>query len=229
MRNKPPGYPPVTVVICALNEADNLQHVLPKIPGWVDEILLVDGHSTDATLEIARSLRPDIKILVQPGKGKGDAIKYGILQASGEIIVTLDADGQTDVEEIHKFIAPLLEGYDFVKGARMTTGRPSNMPWLRYLGNQVLTQTSNLLYSTKYTDVCSGYNAYWKSAFQRMAPTYDGFEMEQEMLVKAKKVGLKVLEVQHDDAGRLGSTSKVSVFKQGFLDLLVIIGERFRS
>ena len=226
---QPLGCPSVSVVICALNEAENLPHVLPKIPKWVNEILLVDGHSTDDTVAIAKRLRPDIRVLIQPGKGKGGAIKFGIQHATGEIIVTLDADGQTNVEDIHTFIIPLLEGYDFAKGARMISGRPSNMPWLRFLGNQVLTQTSNLLHATKYTDICSGYNAYWKSAFQRMDLTYNGFEMEQEMLVKAKKVGLKVVEVKHNDAGRLGNSSKVSVFKQGFIDLIVIIKERFRS
>jgi len=110
--DKPEGCPKITALICALNEEENLLHVLPKIPGWVDEILLVDGHSTDRTVEVARQLNPDVKVLYQPGKGKGDALKCGIKHATGDIIVTLDADGSTDPEEMPKFIEPLLDGYD---------------------------------------------------------------------------------------------------------------------
>ncbi len=86
----------ITALVCTLNEAENLCHVLPNIPAWVDEVLLVDGHSTDNTVEVAKKLCPDIHILYQPGKGKGDALKHGIKHAKGDIIVTLDADGATD-------------------------------------------------------------------------------------------------------------------------------------
>jgi glycosyltransferase involved in cell wall biosynthesis len=195
----------------------------------VDEILLIDGNSTDRTVEVAKQLRPDIKVLLQPDKGKGNALRYGIQQARGDIIVTLDADGETNPEDIPRFIEPLLDGYDFAKGSRFIDGRPPNMPWYRWFGNRVLTATSNLLHGTKYTDICSGYNAYWRSAFLRLKLTYNGFEMEQETLVKIKKAGSKVIEVYHYDAGRLGNTSKVSVLKQGLVDLIVIIRERFRG
>ena len=84
---RPANCPPVSVIICTLNEAENLPHVLPKIPEWVDEILLVDGNSTDDTIEVAKTLKPNIKIFTQPGKGKGDALKFGIAQAEGDIIV----------------------------------------------------------------------------------------------------------------------------------------------
>ena len=67
----------ITVLICTLNEEGGLPHVLPKIPTWVDEVLLVDGYSTDNTVEVAVQLHPDIRVLYQPGKGKGDALRYG--------------------------------------------------------------------------------------------------------------------------------------------------------
>ena len=107
---KPPEYPGITVIICALNEASNLPSVFPRIPEWVDEVLLIDGHSTDRTVEVARELFPEVTVLYQPGTGKGNALKHGFKHARGDIIVTLDADGATDPEEIPKFIEPLLKG-----------------------------------------------------------------------------------------------------------------------
>jgi glycosyltransferase involved in cell wall biosynthesis len=229
MSTRPDRYPRITALICTLNEAPNLPHVLPRIPLWVSEVLVIDGHSTDKTVEVARRIRPDIRILAQPGRGKGDALKYGVEQAGGDIVVTLDADGSTDPADVPRFILPLLEGCDFVKGSRLTSDHRSSMSRHRWLGNKVLAAAFNLLFREKYTDVCSGYNAFWKKAFMRIRPSRDGFEMEQQILAKARKAGLKIVEVGHDDKGRLGEMSKVSVLKQGLRDLLVIIGERFRD
>src|SRR5437868_14684742 len=105
----------VSVVIPTLNEAENLPHVLPRIPDWVDEVLLVDGHSTDRTVEVARELRPDIRIMMQEGRGKGAALRTGFTAASGDLIVMLDADGSTDPAEIPAFVGALLAGADLAK------------------------------------------------------------------------------------------------------------------
>src|SRR2546421_228620 len=86
------GDPKVSVVIPALNEAENLPYVLPRIPAWVYEVLLVDGYSTDDTVEVARRLRQDIRIVSQEGQGKGAALRSGFMAATGEIVVMLDAD-----------------------------------------------------------------------------------------------------------------------------------------
>jgi glycosyltransferase involved in cell wall biosynthesis len=224
----PTQKPKITVLICALNEEEGLPYVLPKIPDEVDEVLLVDGHSDDLTVEVAKRLRPDIRVLSQPGEGKGMALCYGVQQAKGDIVVTIDADGETNPAELPRFIEPLLDGYDFAKGSRLANGKPPAMPWHRWFGNKVLAITCNILFGTRYTDVCSGYNAFWKSAFQRLQLTYSGFEMEQEMAAKVRKAGLKVTEVPHDDAGRIGGASKTRDVKQGFTDWFVIIKERFR-
>jgi len=216
----------VTALICTLNEAENLPYVLPKIPLWVDEVLIVDGHSTDDTVKVVKELCPRAIIILQTGKGKGIALREGVNHASGDIIVTLDADGSTDPSEIQKSINPLINGYDFAKGSRFLGTHPK-MPPYRQFGNWVLATTTNILYGTKYTDVCSGYNAFWKKSFERIHLSNDGFEMEQEMLVKVKKLGLKVVEVDQPDAGRLYSKSKVSGVKQGFTDLWIIVRERF--
>jgi glycosyltransferase involved in cell wall biosynthesis len=219
----------VTALICTLNEETNLPYVLPKIPEWVDEVLLVDGHSSDNTVELAKRLCSNIHILYQPGNGKGDALKYGFKHAQGDIIVTLDADGNTDPEEMPKFIKPLLNGHDFAKGSRFLRNHALNMPLYRRFGNWVLITAANILHGTKYTDICSGYNAFWKKSLERIELLSNGFEMEQEMNVKIKKAGLKVTEVPCNDMGRLGGSSKVSNLKQGLKDLTIILRERFRG
>jgi glycosyltransferase involved in cell wall biosynthesis len=227
--DKPEGCPNVTILICTLNEEENLPHVLPNIPAWVDEILLIDGHSTDNTVEAAKKICPEIKVLYQPGKGKGDALRYGVREAKGNIVITLDADGETPPTEIGHFIDSLLQGYDFAKGSRLAHGRPVRMPRYRWFGNKVLSFTFNLLYGTKFTDICSGYNAFWKHTFLKLHLTYDTFQMEQQLLARAKKGGLKMSEVIHHSDGRFGGTSKTSGIKQGFIDWFVIISERFHD
>ncbi len=155
--------PTVTVLICTLNEESNLSHVLPGIPEWVDEVIIVDGHSTDNTIKLAKELLPHARILYQCGKGKGDALKFGIQEATGDIIVTLDADGSTDPTEISRFIEPLTQGYDFAKGSRFMRGAPRTRLWYRIIGNRVITWIFNIIFGTRYTDICSGYNAWLKS------------------------------------------------------------------
>ena len=233
--NKPAGYPRISVIICTLNEEMNLPHVLPRIPTWVDEILLVDGHSTDNTVEVARKLCPQIRVLSQPGRGKGDALKYGVEKATGDIIVTLDADGETPPEEIDHFIQPLLDGYDLVKGSRLFRRRPPKMPRYRWLGNKILVLTCNILYGTKFSDICSGYNAFRKEAFLKLDLPCDakerGCSLEQRMIVRAKKASMKVKEVPHTSNGRICGSSVLSTYrqsvKQGFKDWLTIVEERF--
>jgi glycosyltransferase involved in cell wall biosynthesis len=227
----------ITALICALNEEESLPHVLLRIPDWVDEVLLVDGHSTDRTVEVVRELRPDIRVFCQPGRGKADALRHGVEQATGDIIVTLDADGETDPQELARFAEPLLSGYDFVKGSRLAYGRPRRMSYYRWFGNRVLAWTCNLLYGTRFTDICSGYNAFWKTRFLQLELTYDpnevGCSMEQQMIVRAEKAGMNIKEVPHVTQGRIAGASVIGGFKQstkqGFRDWFVVIKERFHG
>lgn len=220
--------PKITTLICTFNEEENLSHVLPKIPGWVDEVLLVDGHSADKTVEVAKKLCPDIHILYQPGKGKDKALKYGFKHAQGDIIVTIDADGATNPEEMQKFIEPLLNGYDFAKGSRFLKIRPMKMPWHRHLGNWVLVTEANLIFSTRYTDLCSGYNALWKKSWQRI-DLPDKFGYEPLITLRAKRAGLKIIEIPCSDKGRISGSSKLPNWRQGWGAFKAILKERFRG
>lgn len=219
--------PKVTILVCTLNEEANLPHLLPLIPSWVDELLLVDGHSQDSTVQVAAELRPDARILSQPNRGKGDALRYGIQQATGDIIVTLDADGTTDPADLRRFVDPLLEGYDFVKGSRFKLGRPANKPWHRVLGNWLITFTFNVLFFRRYTDLCSGYNGFRKRAIEKIKLNGHNFEDEPLINCRVRKAGLRVKEVGHVDRGRQNGASKAPAWRQGFGAIRTIVRERF--
>lgn len=220
-------YPKISVIICTFNEEKNLPYVLPRIPAWVDEILLVDGHSTDKTIEVAKKLRPDTKVLYQPDKGKGDALRHGFKHASGDIIVTLDADGATDPGDMPKFIAPLLKGCDFAKGSRFALSLPANKPLHRIFGNLLIAAIFNILYNSKYTDICSGYNAFWRKVLEQTSfQSGDCFEDEPLFNARAKRAGLKVMEVGHHDLGRISGGSKAPSWRQGLKAIKTLVRER---
>ena len=150
----------VSVVIPTLNEAANLPHVLTRLPEVVNEIIVVDGHSIDSTVEVARAILPDVRVVLQDGRGKGNALACGFAAATGDIIVMLDADGSTDPAEIPVFLDALLAGCDFAKGSRFVAGGGStDITRVRRAGNRALATTVNLLFRTRYTDLCYGYNA----------------------------------------------------------------------
>jgi len=221
-------HPSVSVVMCTLNEEKNLPHVLPRIPTWVDEIIIVDGHSSDNTVEVARKLRPSVRILYQTGRGKGDALKQGFAASSGDIVVTLDADGTYFPEEIERFVRAIIKGYDFAKGSRFLEAQHVCMPLRRKLGNKILVWTANLLFHTNYTDICSGYYAFRRTSIAGLGLTSDGFEMEQELFVKAAQK-LRVVEVGHSYGRRTYGVSKTRELRQGIKDLAWIVLLRVRG
>ncbi len=220
--------PTVSVVIPALNEAANLPHVLPKIPPWVYEVLLIDGRSTDDTVEVARRLRPDIRIVTQEGRGKGAALRTGFASARGDIIVTLDADGSTDPGELPAFVGVLLAGADFAKGSRFLEGGGTcDMPLLRRLGNWGFVRAVRLLFGSEYTDLCYGYNAFWARVLPSLYLDGDGFEIETLMNVRALRAGLKVAEVPSFEARRVQGVSRLRALPDGWRAAKTILRERF--
>jgi glycosyltransferase involved in cell wall biosynthesis len=220
--------PTVTAVIPTLNEAENLPHVLGKLPSGVDEVIVVDGHSTDDTVQVAHDMRPDARVVLQDKEGKGNALACGFAAAQGDIIVTVDADGSTDPSEIPSFIAPLIEGADFVKGSRyMEGGGSSDITRIRSAGNRALGTSVNVLFGTHYTDLCYGFSAFWRRCLPKLQVTCDGFEVETVINVRAAKAGLNVVEVPSYERDRIHGLSNLSAWRDGRRALLAIMRERF--
>ncbi len=220
------AQPTISIVIPTLNEEENLYHVLPRIPAWVHEVILVDGRSTDRTVQVARQLRPDIIIVEELRHGKGAALQAGFGAASGDIIVMLDADGSTDPSEMPLFISALLAGADFCKGSRfMQGGGTADMSFIRGLGNWGLTLFVRLLFGGRYSDLCYGYNAFWRRVLPQLNPDADGFEIETLLNVRAVRNGLKVAEVPSFEHARVHGESHLHALRDGLRVLATILRE----
>jgi len=218
--------PLVTVVVPTLNEERNLPQLFASIPDVVDEVVLVDGRSTDRTIALAKELRPDVVVVHQSGKGKGNALSQGFEAANGDIIVMIDADGSTNPAEIPSFVGTLLAGADFAKGSRfMQGGGTSDMEVHRYLGNQFFVWAVRLFFGGKYTDLCYGYNAFWSRTLPLLNLDGDGFEIETMMNVRALQAGLQVAEVPSFENRRFMGLSNLNAFRDGFRVLGTIIKE----
>lgn len=218
----------VSVVVPTLNEAENLPHILPLLGGY--EVIVVDGGSTDGTIDVVREYAPDALILQQTRKGKGNALMCGIEAAAGEIVVTLDADGSARVAEIPRFVAALDAGADFAKGSRhLPGGGSADLTLLRSLGNRFLGLVVNVLFGTRYTDLCYGFNAFWTKHAHVLAITCDGFEVETLLHLRAHCADLVVVEVPSYEDLRLNGSSKLRPFRDGTRILRTILRERFAA
>jgi len=227
-----PGYdtPSVSVIIPTLNEAKNLRYVLPYIPTWVHEILIVDGRSTDETREVALSTHPKVRIIEESRRGKGAALNAGFNAASGDIIIMLDADGSMSPLEFSLYIGALMSGADYVKGSRfLQGGGTTDMTFIRMLGNWGLTTFVKLLFGGQYTDLCYGYNAFWTRALPALEIDADGFEVETLMNIRALRAGLKIIEVPSFESDRIFGDSNLRAIRDGLRILKTIMRERFSS
>jgi glycosyltransferase involved in cell wall biosynthesis len=244
VRRDDTSWPRVSVVIPTLNEARNLPHVFAGMPADVHEVIVVDGHSVDDTVAIAKKLCPGVRIVMQTRRGKGNALACGFAVATGDIIAMVDADGSADASEIPKFVKALVEGADFAKGSRFAQGGgSSDITRLRRLGNRILIAAVNMIYKTRYTDLCYGYNAFWRHVvpvigLDPVSPCSpgpdgrlwgDGFEVETLVNIRVAKAGLVITEVPSFESPRIHGVSNLNAFHDGLRVLRTILAERRHS
>lgn len=223
------GWPRVSVVIPTLNEEANIPHVFGQLPRRLHEVIIVDGYSTDRTVDVARFLRPDARIVMQEHPGKGDAMRCGFAAATGDVIVMLDADGSADPAEIPKFVAALVDGADFAKGSRFRPGGGSaDLTRVRGTGNRVLNGVVNVLFGTSYSDLCYGYNAFWRDCLDVITVDCTGFEVETLINIRIARAGLIIKEVPSFERERIHGQSNLRTFRDGWRVLRTILRERVR-
>jgi hypothetical protein len=240
------GNPRVSVVVPTRNEARNLEVVLPAIAAVrpaVHEIIVVDGHSVDGSVETAQRVLPWVRAIIQTRKGKGNAMACGFAAATGDVIVMFDADGSADPAEIPAFVSALVAGADFAKGSRFAPGGGSDdITLLRRTGNAGLNGVANALFGTSYTDLCYGYNAFWADLLPLLdlpdpatpAPTDgmlwgDGFEIETVLNCRVAAAGLRITEVPSVERQRIFGRTNLRTFADGTRVLRTLAAERRRA
>jgi glycosyltransferase involved in cell wall biosynthesis len=233
----------VSVVIPTLNEARNLPAVFEALPAGITEVVVVDGGSTDDTVAVAQCLRPDALVMQQTRRGKGNALACAFEVCTSEVIVMIDADGSTDPREIPAFLAAIANGADFAKGSRFCRGGFSHdITGIRRVGNMTLNTLVNLLFQTRFTDLCYGYNAFRRDLLPVMdlpgtrIPTPadgsrlwgDGFEIETLINIRVARSGCRIAEIPSTEQERMYGESNLDAVRDGLRVLRTIFTERMR-
>jgi len=219
----------ISIVIPTLNEEENLPAVLEDLKSTLErhdleaEIIIVDGCSQDRTVEIAQSY--GAHVICRPG-GKGYALRLGIAAAKQEIIVMMDADCSHIAEEIPQMVKGIEDGCDICMGSRFMAGGDSeDITPLRRFGNQFFISLVNLIWGTKYTDLCYGYRCFRRSCLPRLKTRALGFGIETEIAIRAAKNNLKILELPSFEKNRKHGVGKLRTLQDGYVILKTILRE----
>ncbi len=217
--------PHISLVIPTLNEEENIGSLLRQVSsilkGYRYELIVVDGHSKDRTVNIAKSAGARI---IYDRWGKGSALSRGINAARGDVIISMDADLSNRPTELKLLIAGIETGYDICMGSRFLTGGGSDdMPLIRKFGNWCFVKIVNLIYGSRYTDLCYGYRSFARDVPRRLHLDEKGFGIEAEISIKAVKKGMKVLEVPSYEKRREGGDAKLMTFRDGWAILRTIL------
>jgi len=215
----------VSIVIPTLNEEQNLPKVLKGIPKDIYEIIVVDGHSKDKTVEIAKNY--DAKVFFDD-KGKGSALRKGMKAAKGDIVIMMDADCSHKSSEIGLLTEGIKAGFDVCMGSRFIQGGGTeDMSWHRKMGNKIFVFLVNSIWGMNYSDLCYGYRSFRKNCINKLNLKQDGFGIETEISIKAAKKKLRVLEVPSYEKARDSGEGRLRTFSDGWRIFKTIIHEMF--
>lgn len=222
--------PTVSVVIPTLNEAGNLPYVLNTIPDWIDEIVLVDGRSSDDTERIARLLHPTVVVVHELKRGKGAALKAGLAAATGDFIICMDADGSMDGAKLGDFRDALANGAEYAKGSRFAEGGGSaDITRFRRFGDAGICFLIHLFFGGNYSDATYGFFAIRKDRVEDLGIDSDGFEVETLINIRAVRANLRFAEVPCFEADRIHGMSNLSAFKDGLRIARCIMREALKG
>lgn len=204
----------VSIVIPAKNEEETLGKALDAVLPLADEVLVVDGHSTDGTVKIAEDKK--VRVILDNKKGKGDALRVAAKAVQGDVVVFMDADGSHDPKDIPRLLAPIeANEADLVIGSRMRGGsdelHSSPLEAIRLIGSTVITQAINLRFSVRLTDYQNGFRAIKTQVLRALPLREDITTIEQEMAILALGMGYRVTEIAAHESARQAGVSKINV------------------
>jgi len=205
------------VVIPAKDEEGQIAEIIGQVRAHADEILVVDGHSTDSTRRIAER-EEGVRVVLDAGLGKGEALRRSLTEARHEVVVFIDADGSHDPQDIPRLVEPIRRGEaDLVIGSRTRGGSDelhgTGEQLLRYLGSQLIMLGINYRWRVRLTDSQNGFRAIRRDVGIALHLRSNLTTIEQEMLMRALKLGYRVVEVPTHEFERKWGTSKVSVWR----------------
>jgi glycosyltransferase involved in cell wall biosynthesis len=209
----------ITVVIPTKDEEGLVGEIVDSVRPYADEVLVIDGHSRDRTREIA--VEHGARVVLDHGRGKGEALRLAFDEAAGDVVVFIDADGSHEPKDIPAMIAPILAGNaDMVVGSRGKGGSDELHGTLeqliRYVGSQIIMLAINYRWNVRLTDSQNGFRAIRRDVGQRLGLTSNLTTIEQEMLMKCLKQGFRVSEIASHEYERKWGQSKVVVWKLWF-------------
>jgi len=216
----------VEVVIPAKNEASMIDEVLRGVKEYADIVVVVDGHSDDETLAIVE--KNEVEVINQKGLGKGGALREAFERVKGDIVIMMDSDGSMRPQEIPSFVDAIASGADVVKGSRfLGEGHSEDMTVIRKIGNLFFLFLVNKIWSTRYTDLCYGFKAFTRESIERLRPHLSStqFDIETEICIKSKKLGLRVVEIPSFERKRVYGNSNLNTFRDGARILRRILKE----
>lgn len=220
----------VSIIIPTLNEEKNVAGILEKIigDGKYKEIIVVDGGSSDRTVDICR--RYTNRVFTQTGNGKGDAIREAVKRCREEYVMVIDGDGSHNVDEIDLFIDAFSENADLVKGSRfMRNGYTYDMEAVRKIGNFLFVTLTNIFFRSSFSDICYGFIGFRKNVFYNLRTKENGFAIDTEIIIRSKKKGYKIVEVPSIEYPRNSGKSYLQVLPDGFRIIRVILREAVRN
>jgi len=214
------GKPTITVLVCTRNEAGGIERIIESVKPYAEEVLVVDGHSTDDTVKLAEAA--GARVVQDNGKGKGDAYQVGIHESTQDIIVFIDADGSHEAADIPKLALPIGEGRaDFVIASRHKGGSDEwggdLVTYLRAIGSGFLSIVINMRWGSDFTDVLNGFRAVSRDVAQRVPLKAVDFDIEQHMIVQYLKAGFRGAEVGSHESCRQWGESKLPTFRKAYL------------